>query len=45
MQLHIRQKQDPVTLYLEGQKESYLSRAAQETPFMKHITCSVLKVP
>lgn len=33
MQLHIRQKQDPVTLYLEGQKESYLSRAAQETPF------------
>ena len=33
MQLHIRQKQDPVTLYLERQKESYLSRAAQETPF------------
>ena len=33
MQLHIRQKQDPVTLYLEGQKESYLARAAQETPF------------
>lgn len=33
MQLHIRQKQNPVTLYLEGQKESYLSRAAQETPF------------
>lgn len=35
MQLHIRQKQDPVTLYLEGQKESYLARAAQETPFYK----------
>ena len=33
MQLHIRQKQDPVTLYLEGQKESYITRAAQETPF------------
>ena len=33
MQLHIRQKQDPVTLYLEGQKEDYLARAAQETPF------------
>ena len=33
MQLHIRQKQDPVTLYLEGQKDDYLARAAQETPF------------
>ena len=44
MQLHIRQKQDPVTLYLEGQKESYPGQHRKHL-FMKHITCSVLKVP